>query len=153
MPCDECVHVDALAALCTATQVWGGASHGFGFWMQEGYGEEEGEEFLSLTQQLATSSAYGAVQASYGPCLGLQQLGGSGPSSAGGPLARQPSSIFLIRFEEQEQMIKFMQCPPVAAMLEGDVRSPLAALWHAVLEVAPPERSSTKPQRGGQPLS
>jgi hypothetical protein len=116
----------------------------------------DGAEFLQLTQQLATSSAFGAVQASSGACFSLVHHAGGGDdgaaaaaAAAAGEMAMaQPDVLLLARFQGQAELEEFLQCPPVAAMLEGDERAPLHALWAAALEVAPAAASSTSPQRG-----
>ena len=87
--------------------------------LQGGAAQEDAEEFLSLTQQLAVSSAYGAVQCSYGACLSMQQHSGSGGGSGGSSgVQQQPDVVLLARFEEAPQLQRFLDCPPVAALLE-----------------------------------
>jgi hypothetical protein len=87
--------------------------------LQGGSTQEDAEEFLCLTQQLAVSSAYGAVQCSYGACLSMQQHSGSGGGSgASQQPPQQPDVVLLARFEEAPQLQRFLECPPVAALLE-----------------------------------
>lgn len=94
---------------------------------QGGSSEGDASEFLVLTQQLAVSSAFGAVQCSYGPCLSVQRGGGAvGGAQAGQeePQAaqqlpdQQPDMMLLVRFQDESQLQAFLDCPPVAALLE-----------------------------------
>lgn len=85
----------------------------------------DGNEFLSLTQQLALSSAFGAVQCSFGPCSSVQHVGASedaGSATADGaqPTAQQlrPDVVLLVRFQDGDQLQAFLDCPPVAALLQ-----------------------------------
>ncbi|KAL4427166.1 hypothetical protein ABPG77_001170 [Micractinium sp. CCAP 211/92] len=126
--------------------------------LQGGSSEGDASEFLVLTQQLAVSSAFGAVQCSYGPCLSVQRGGGAvGGAQAGQeePQAaqqlpdQQPDMMLLVRFQEEAQLQAFLDCPPVAALLEGDDRIPLRALWSATLLSEPSDSSSTQGVRGG----
>lgn len=119
---------------------------------QGGASLADAEEFLSLTQQLALSSAFGAVQCSYGPVQSLQHSG-EGGGAAGGQLPEaqweQPDVVALVRFQDQAQLQQFLACPPVAALLEGDSRIPLAALWSCVLESQPSDNISSSRVTGG----
>lgn len=108
----------------------------------------EGEEFLSLTQQLALSSAFGAVQFSYGPADSAQQSGDGQAAQAGQEEQAQPDLLLLARFQQAQQLQTFLACPPVAALLEGDGRIPLRALWRCVLETRPSDSSSTRGVQG-----
>ena len=92
---------------------------------QQGEGTAgEGEEFLALTQQLALSSAFGAVQCSYGRCLAVQRRGGGAAQQQGAQQGaqqqqlQQPDIMMLVRFQEGEALQGFLDCPPVAALLE-----------------------------------
>lgn len=85
----------------------------------------DGNEFLSLMQQLALSSAFGAVQCSFGPCSSVQHMGASedaGSAAVDGahPTAQQlrPDMVLLVRFQDGEQLHAFLDCPPVAALLQ-----------------------------------
>ncbi len=90
-----------------------------------------------MLQQLAESSAFGAVQAAQGPCSALQQIDGepgeagmdpssSSSSSAGSAGGRGASPaagfavdyVLMARFQMQEQLQEFLACPPVAALLQ-----------------------------------
>ena len=115
--------------------------------LQPGSNESDALEFLDLTQQLATSSAFGAVQAAAGPCKQVLRHGGVLDDSQKIVL-EQPDFMVLVRFQAKEQLDAFVQCPPVAAVLEGDERSPLKAVWAGVLVVAPAENSQSSPQTG-----
>ena len=90
--------------------------------LQGGSSQEDAEEFLSLTQQLAVSSAYGAVQCSYGACLSMQQHGGG--SGGQQQPQQQPDVVLLARLEEAPQLQRFLECPPVAALLEVGAAAP-----------------------------
>lgn len=109
----------------------------------------EGDEFLSLTQQLALSSAFGAVQFSFGPVDSTQQSGGDAQAQQGQAEQPQPDLLLLARFQEEQQLQLFLECPPVAALLEGDDRIPLQSLWSCVLETRPSDSSSTRGVQGG----
>lgn len=87
----------------------------------------DGNEFMSLTQQLALSSAFGAVQCSFGPCTSVQHVGGGSEgvdAAAAGDVQlppeqqQQPDMVMLVRFQEGEQLQAFLDCPPVAALLQ-----------------------------------
>lgn len=86
----------------------------------------DGNEFLSLTQQLALSSAFGAVQCSFGPCSSVQHAGAAedaGATSAGGARLppdqqQRPDMVLLVRFQDGDQLQAFLDCPPVAALLQ-----------------------------------
>ena len=117
--------------------------------VQPGASSEDVREFLDLTQQLATSSAFGAVQAAAGPGVGTRSHGGTGDAADALPL---PEFVMLVRFESKEQADEFARCPPMAAVLQGDARSPLRALWAAGLEIVPAENSNSSPQGGNRPL-
>lgn len=118
--------------------------------LQGGSSGADAEEFLALTQQLALSSAFGAVQCSYG---GVSSVGHAGGAAAAGALPeaqeRAPDFVALVRFQEGAQLQQFLACPPVAALLEGDGRIPLAALWSCVLESAPSDASTSRGVQGG----
>ena len=83
-------------------------------------GDDSGEAFLALTQQLALSSAFGAVQCSYGRCLSMQQRHGGAAEQQGAQQQQQqqPDIVMLVRFLESEALQRFLDCPPVAALLE-----------------------------------
>ncbi|KAL4459186.1 hypothetical protein ABPG75_014051 [Micractinium tetrahymenae] len=137
--------------------------------LQGGSGEGDASEFLALTQQLAVSSAFGAVQCSYGPCLSVQHSGGAAAGGSdegpGGEAAaqqaqqqaqqaqqlpaQQPDMVLLVRFQEEAQLQAFLDCPPIAALVEGDERIPLRALWSATLLTEPSDSSTTQGVRGG----
>lgn len=93
---------------------------------QGGSSTADGDEFLSLTQQLALSSAFGAVQCSFGPCSSVQHVGAgehADAATAGGaqlpPVQQQrPEMVLLVRFQAGEQLQAFLDCPPVAALLQ-----------------------------------
>lgn len=158
----------AMHMLCVAAASWAAASvHGgwqrrytqcemepnpltccTGHWpLQEGGSQEDAEDVLSMLQQLAESSAFGAVQATQGPCTSsVQHLPSGGSSSggggaegaadpsgtaataaaaaagsadgAGGPGQLQVAYVFSARFQEQQQLEAFLNCPPVAALLQ-----------------------------------
>jgi len=98
--------------------------------------DADADEFLVLTQQLATSSAFGAVQAVFGPCKAKLTHVGSEAT------LQQPDLIFTARFQQAEQLEEFLACPPVAAMIEGDERCPLKVVWHTVLEIYPADNNT-----------
>jgi len=112
---------------------------------QPGSTAEDAREFLELTQQLATSAAFGAVQAASGPCSGVQQH--AGPTEL-----IHPDAVLLVRFQTTDELAHFIDCPPVSAMLTGDERAPLRVLWAAALKVAPAENSRSSPQGGNKPF-
>lgn len=99
---------------------------------------DDANEFLALTQQLSTSSAFGAVQAVFGPCTSKMAHVGSEAS------LEQPDYIFAARFQQPEQLEGFLVCPPVAAMIEEDERCPLKAIWHTALDIFPTNNNSQK---------
>ncbi len=122
--------------------------------LQGGSSAGDAEEFLALTQQLALSSAFGAVQCSYGGVSSVQHAGGGGAAAgeaapAGVAAAAAPDLVALVRFQEAEQLQQFLACPPVAALLEGDARIPLRALWSCVLETQPSDSSTSRGVQGG----
>lgn len=110
---------------------------------QGGTSQADAEEFLSLTQQLAVSSAFGAVQCSYGQCCKSEE------PAAGNGEEQRPDMLLLARFQEAAQLQQFLACPPVAALLEGDDRIPLACLWSCVLETQPSDSSTSRGVQGG----
>ncbi|KAL4542941.1 hypothetical protein Ndes2526B_g03625 [Nannochloris sp. 'desiccata'] len=114
--------------------------------LHPGSSEEDAMEFLNLTQQLATSSAYGAVQAGAGKCASLVTHGSADSSSSTDPSTEiAPDYMLLVRFQTKEQLLAFVQCPAVGAALEGDERSPIKALWAGSLVITPSDNSTTKP--------
>ena len=102
--------------------------------VQEGASAEDAREFLDLTQQLAMSSAFGAVQAVSGRC-----------STDDDDCTTSVDFMVLARFQTKQQVEAFVQCPPVAAMMSGNELSPLKTEWAAALEVMPPVNSNTGP--------
>lgn len=107
--------------------------------------EEEIIEFLSLTQQLASSSAFGAVQATFGPCT--EVIIHKGGSSA--MVLEKPAYILSLRFQEIDQLEGFLRCPPIASMIEcNDESAPIRVIWQGTLEINPAANSETSPQRG-----
>ena len=129
--------------------------------LQPGSNDDDATEFLSLTQQLATSSAFGAVQASYGPGISVihhnrvdndtstSTTTTTPTTSSAPPTTTSTAIVLLCRFQSKDQLQQFLECPPVAAMFEGDERSPLKVGWSVVIEIAPPENSNTsKSPRG-----
>lgn len=119
--------------------------------LNAGVPAEDAAEFLSLTQQLASSSAFGAVQAASGRASDLLRHFDSGDGDGDGNGGACPDFVLLVRFEGKEQLAAFVACPPVAAVLEGDERAPLAAVWAAALEVAPAANSRSSPPQSGPP--
>lgn len=111
--------------------------------LQPGSDEADASEFLDLTQQLATSSAFGAVQAAAGRFNSVRKHLGEESNET-----LNPDFMIHVRFETKEQLEAFVQCPPVAAILEGDERAPLKAAWAMALAVAPAENSNSSPQKG-----
>lgn len=124
------------------------------------------EEFLDLTQQLATSSVYGAVQAASGPCLtgstaattATTSSSGGGDRVESGATSNEeqqqgiemPQYVMIVRFQNGLQLSEFVSCPAVHAMLDGDERSPLKAIWAGILMISPAQNSKSSPQgRGG----
>ncbi len=82
-----------------------------------------------MLQQLAESSAFGAVQAAQGPCTAVQQMdgepaaslapsGGRSGSSAAGSAAFAADYVLMARFQLQEQLQDYLGSPPVAALLQ-----------------------------------
>ena len=112
-------------------------------------GAEDGDvaEVLTLTQQLAQSSAYGAVQVSAGPCLGLAPGGGAAAAAAGAAAGQQPDYVLMARFSTAEQLAAFRGSGPMAALAAGDASMPLAVLWQAVLTVVPVDHPQGNPPR------
>ncbi|PSC74061.1 sonic hedgehog A [Micractinium conductrix] len=138
--------------------------------LQGGATQDEAGEFLQLTQQLAVSSAFGAVQCSYGACIVQHRGDGDAAAAetpppppqqqqaqqqqqqqaaAGGAVGPQPDVVLLARFQDDAQLQQFLACPPVAALLEGDDRLPLRALWSAALLTQPSDSSSSQGVGGG----
>lgn len=88
---------------------------------QAGASEGDADEFLSLTQQLALSAAFGAVQCSFGRCLGathapLAEAAAGLPTAA--PSLATPDYVLLARFQDEQLLRNFLECPPLAALLE-----------------------------------
>jgi hypothetical protein len=110
--------------------------------LQPGSNEEDAVEFLDLTQQLATSSAFGAVQSGAGKCSSVVEHGSESSESSNSTI---PDYMMLVRFQTKEQLTAFIQCPAVAAVLEGDERSPIKALWAGSLVITPSDNIKTKP--------
>ncbi|KAI3423404.1 hypothetical protein D9Q98_010621 [Chlorella vulgaris] len=123
--------------------------------VQEGSEAGDASEFLSLSRQLAVSPAFGAVQCSYGRCLSVVRHGSGGNGGGGeegGPGSAElaaPDMLLLARFEGEEQLRQFLCCPPLAALLEGDERLGLRALWSCALATVPSDSSSSRPVQGG----
>jgi len=107
---------------------------------QPGSSEADADEFLHLTQQLAVSSAFGAVEANFGECM--EVLHHAGENSI-----EKPDIMMLIRFQTTDQLSQFVRCPPIAAVLEGDKRAPLKTLWTVSLRISPSEYSSSSSQQ------
>lgn len=108
---------------------------------QGGSSTADGNEFLSLTQQLALSSAFGAVQCSFGPCTSVQHTGADAAAAGDVQLPpeqqQQPDMVMLVRFQEGEQLQAFLDCPPVAALLQV---GSTALMWmHGILGIGRPQ--------------
>lgn len=80
--------------------------------------QADADEFLSLMQQVAVSSAFGAVQCSYGRCEELAPAQQAGAIGGGSHAEQRPDVLVLARFQEAAQLQQFLACPPVAALLE-----------------------------------
>ena len=104
-------------------------------------------EVLSLIQQLAQSSAFGAVQVSAGPCLGGGSAAAGTSAGAAAAGAAAPDYVLMARFSTQEQLAAFRGCGPMAALAAGDASLPLAVLWQAVLTVVPVDHPQGNPPR------
>jgi hypothetical protein len=118
---------------------------------QGGASEGDASEFLALTQQLALSSAFGAVQCSFGRCLGatLATPAGGGTSAAGDAAAAAslatPDYVLLARFQDEQLLRSFLECPPVAALLEVRPWLPVLQSQPAVFQAALPRQPLNTP--------
>lgn len=114
--------------------------------VQPGSKEDDAIEFLDLTQQLATSSAYGAVQAGAGKCSSFVPHGSAESTRSSVSFEEiTPDYIMSVRFQTKEQLLAFVKCPAIAAVLEGDERSPIKAVWAGSLVITPSDNSKTTP--------
>lgn len=117
-----------------------------------GNSTEDVLEFLNLTQQLASSSAFGAVQSCAGRCTDVtMDMSSRAATEATPPTFTRPEYMLTTRFETKEQLDAFVACPPLTALLQGDERAPLRALWATALQIAPAENSRTSPPQTNVP--
>ncbi|WPT11243.1 hypothetical protein PSENEW3n2_00000682 [Picochlorum sp. SENEW3] len=99
------------------------------------------EEFLRLTEGLASSSAFGAVQAAHGPVLSvinhtLQPEKEKECISCDDQF--RCDTIFIARFPQDSSAVEsFLQSPPMQAVIQADTRSPVSLAWGLIMEVSP----------------
>jgi hypothetical protein len=103
--------------------------------------DDDVAEFLELTCQLASSSAFGAVQAAVGKVSSLIEHSGDAERD----ILQLLEFVMLVRFQAADQLQAFVECPPVAAIFEKDERAPVRAIWAGVLELAPVEKRNNSP--------
>jgi len=105
-------------------------------------------EFMALVNQLATSSAYGALQSGVGRVA-------SGDGSTRGVTfhslhdetgAREEvesllgcEMIYAVRFEDDKGLEGLLQSPPMQAILNWDDRAPVGLCWGVVQRIVSPE--------------
>lgn len=105
-------------------------------------------EFMALVNQLATSSAYGALQSGVGRVA-------SGDGSTQGVTfhslhdetgAREEvesllgcEMIYAVRFEDDKGLEGLLQSPPMQAILNWDDRAPVGLCWGVVQRIVSPE--------------
>ncbi|KAI8114587.1 hypothetical protein M9434_002708 [Picochlorum sp. BPE23] len=100
------------------------------------------EEFLRLTEGLASSSAFGAVQAAHGPVLSVinHTLQPEKEEEEGISCDDQfrCDTIFISRFPQDSSAVEsFLQSPPMQAVIQADARSPVSLAWGLIMEVSP----------------
>lgn len=102
--------------------------------------KDDVEEFLRLTEGLASSSAYGAVQAAHGPVLNVINHTLQPEEDKGDSCDNQfrCETIFIARFPQDSSTVEsFLQSPPMQAVIQGDARSPVSLAWGLIMEVSP----------------
>jgi len=99
------------------------------------------DEFLSLTQELASSSAFGAVQCVSGPVIDIKPHEEKAQSIA---KSLDCDLILMARFGSDQQVEGFLQSPALQAVLQRDERSPVHAHWGFVMEISPSKSSQDK---------
>lgn len=92
------------------------------------------DEFLTLTQELASSSAFGAVQCVSGPVIEIKAHEEKAQTIAN---SLDCDLILMARFGSDQQVEGFLQSPPLQAVLQRDERSPVHAHWGFVMEISP----------------
>jgi hypothetical protein len=107
-------------------------------------------EFMTLVGQLATSSAYGALQSGVG---GVEEVvyhsmhteSGSDSDSTRRKVIEslKCDQIYAVRFggEDTTSLEAFLQCPPMQAILNHDDRSPVHLRWGTVQRIVSPDKN------------
>ena len=105
----------------------------------DGSTDEDIEEFLQLTEGLASSSAFGAVQAAHGPVLDvINHTLQSEDILHTYDDQFKCEKIFIARFPQDSSTVEsFLQSPPMQAVIQGDTRSPVSLAWGIIMEVSP----------------
>lgn len=99
------------------------------------------EEFLTLTQELASSSAFGAVQCVSGPVIDIKAHEEKAQAIA---KSLDCDLILMARFGSDQQVEGFLQSPALQAVLQRDERSPVHAHWGFVMEISPSKSNQDK---------
>lgn len=105
--------------------------------------DEDVLEFFSLVNQLATSSAYGALQSGIGrmDALTFHSLHDETDNKAAVVDLLQCQFVYSVRFADQSQLEALLQSPPMQAILNGDDRSPVKLHWGVVQRIVSPEEN------------
>jgi hypothetical protein len=105
--------------------------------------QEDAAEFMALINQLATSSAYGALQSGVGDVEAIVHHSLHDESSKKDEVLDLFASdmIYTVRFQDASQLEAFMAAPPLQAILNHDDRAPVALTWGVVQRIVSPEEN------------
>jgi len=110
-----------------------------------GSAEEDVLEFFTLVNQLATSSAFGALQSGIGrvDALIFHSLHDETATETRAAVVDllQCRFVYAVRFADQSQLEALLQSPPMQAILNGDDRSPVRLHWGIVQRIVSPEEN------------
>ena len=100
-------------------------------------------EFMTLVNQLATSSAFGALQSGIGrmEAITFHSLHDQTDTKSAVMDLLQCQYVYAVRFRDQSQLEGFLQCPPMQAILNHDDRSPVELHWGVVQRIVSPEEN------------
>ena len=105
--------------------------------------DEDVMEFMTLINQLATSSAHGALQSGVGrvDALTFHSLHDQTEQKSAVMDLLQCEYVYAVRFREQDQLESLLQSPPMQAILNHDDRSPAELRWGVVQRIVSPEEN------------
>lgn len=109
----------------------------------DGAAEEDVLEFFSLINQLAMSSAFGALQSGAGrvDALTFHSLHDETDKKAAVVDLLRCQFVYAVRFADQAQLEALLQSPPMQAVLNDDDRSPVRLHWGFVQRIVSPEEN------------